>query len=98
MSVIILSLREELWAHGASLTPPLFIEVSLRSKESERSCICVLGVLILPLSSFFIFYFVIVQTVWYCLPLSTFLIFYFVPTVWYCFVFHFIHTNKIMVS
>ena len=27
-----------------SLTPPLFIEVPVQSRESARSCICVLGV------------------------------------------------------
>jgi hypothetical protein len=27
-----------------SLTPPLFIEVPVSSQESERSCICVLGI------------------------------------------------------
>ena len=41
------------------LTPPLFIEVSVPSQESERSCICVLAVSIL------IFDFVIFPTVWY---------------------------------
>jgi len=29
-----------------SLTPPLFIEMPVPSQERERSCICVLGVLI----------------------------------------------------
>ena len=31
-------------AHKTSLTLSLFIEVSVPSKESEPSCICVLGV------------------------------------------------------
>ena len=35
-------------AHKTSLTPPLFIEVPVPSQESERSCICVLEVSILP--------------------------------------------------
>ena len=34
-----------------SLTPPLFIEVPVPSPESEWSCICALGVSILPLST-----------------------------------------------
>jgi len=34
-----------------TLTPPLFIEVPVASHESERSCICVLGVSVLPLSA-----------------------------------------------
>jgi len=49
----IMSLRVDVRAHKASLTPPLFIEVSVPSQESERSCICVLVVSILPLSTFF---------------------------------------------
>ena len=35
------------------------------SKDTEGSCICVLGVSILPLSTILIFYFGIVPTVWY---------------------------------
>ena len=46
----------EIWAHKTSLTPPLFIEVSVPRQESERSCICVLGVLILPVSMGFLLY------------------------------------------
>ena len=36
----------EVWAHIASLTPPLSIEVSVLSQESEHSCIymCVRGI------------------------------------------------------
>ena len=37
-----------------SLTPQLFIEVLVPNQESERSCICVLGVSILPLSIIFL--------------------------------------------
>ena len=40
----IISLLGEVWTHETSLTPPLFIDVSIPSQESERSCICVLGV------------------------------------------------------
>ena len=29
------------WAHKTSVTPPLFIEVSMLSHDSERSCIYV---------------------------------------------------------
>jgi hypothetical protein len=61
----IISLRGEIWAHNTSLTPPLFIEVFLPSQESEWSCICVLGVSILPLPTILIFDFRIVLTVWY---------------------------------
>jgi hypothetical protein len=44
----IISLRGEVWAHKTSqTTPPLFIiEVPVSTQETDRSCICVLGVLI----------------------------------------------------
>jgi len=47
----IISLIGEVWAHKISLSPPFFIDVPVPSQESERSCICVLGVSILPLST-----------------------------------------------
>ena len=37
------------------LTPPLFIDVPVPSQESERSCVCVLGVSIVLLSMNFLF-------------------------------------------
>jgi hypothetical protein len=40
---LIISLRGEVRAHKTSLTPPLFIEVSVPSQKSERSCICAKG-------------------------------------------------------
>jgi hypothetical protein len=46
---------------------PLFIEVPLPRQESELSCICVLGVSILPLSTIFPLHFGAVSTVWYFL-------------------------------
>ena len=36
--------RGEIWVHKTSLNPQFFIEVPVPSQESERSCICVLGV------------------------------------------------------
>ena len=39
--------------HKPSLTPPLFIKVSVLSQESGGSCICVLGITILSLSPVF---------------------------------------------
>ena len=36
--------RGEIWVHKTSLNPQCFIEVPVPSQESERSCICVLGV------------------------------------------------------
>ena len=39
-----ISLREEAWALGTSLTPPLAIAVSVPSQESDLSCIYVLQV------------------------------------------------------
>jgi hypothetical protein len=46
----IISLREGVWVHEASLTPLIFIEGSVISQESEWSCIIMLGVSILPFS------------------------------------------------
>jgi len=65
------------------------------SQESERSCIRVLGVSILPLSTTLIFdifivptvwYFFIVPTVWYFFIVLTVWYFFIVPTVWYFFI------------
>ena len=47
----IISLKGEAWGHKASLSPAHNIEVPVSSQESERSCICVSGVSILPLST-----------------------------------------------
>jgi hypothetical protein len=38
------------WAHKTSLIPPPYFKVPVPSQESERSCICMLGISILPLS------------------------------------------------
>ena len=48
-----ISLRGEVLVHKNSLTPPLFAEVPVPSQESERSCICVLRVLISHISTIF---------------------------------------------
>jgi hypothetical protein len=49
-----------------SLIHPIYIEVPVRSQESERSCTCVQVVLILPLFLMFIrFDFGTVLTPWY---------------------------------
>ena len=61
----IISTSREVWAKKTSLTLPLFIEVPVPRQENEWSCICVLGVLILPLSTILIFDFGIVTMVWY---------------------------------
>jgi hypothetical protein len=53
----IISLTGEIWTHTTILTLPLFIEVPGPNTESERSCICVLEVSILPLSMIFLFVF-----------------------------------------
>ena len=58
------SLRVEVWAHKTSLSPPLFIEVSVPRQKCELSCICLLGVSPLPLSTILIFDFEIVSTAW----------------------------------
>ena len=49
----------------SNCNPPLFIEVSVSRHESERSCIYVLGVSILPLSTILIFDFGVGPTVWH---------------------------------
>ena len=67
----IISPRGEVWAHKTSLTPPIFIEGSVISQESEWSCIIMLGVSILPFSMILIFGFGIGSTVWYFLSLFT---------------------------
>ena len=59
------SLRGDVCAHKTSLTPQLFIEVPVPRQESDQSCICVLGVSIVPVSTILIFDFEIVPTVWY---------------------------------
>jgi hypothetical protein len=46
-------------------TPPLFIEVTVPSQKSERSCISALRVLILPLSTILIFGFELFRQ-WSC--------------------------------
>ena len=45
----IISLKGKVWAHTISVTPSRFIEVSVPSWESERSCIYVLRILSMPL-------------------------------------------------
>jgi hypothetical protein len=65
----IISLRGEIFDRKANLTWPLLNKVTVSTKESERSCIYVLGVLILPLLTIFL---LDVLTVW------DFLIFLFV--------------------
>ena len=42
-----------IWIHRTSLTPPLSIEVPVPCQESEWSCICVLEVSVVPLSTIF---------------------------------------------
>jgi hypothetical protein len=58
----IISLRGEVWGHKTSLNPAHNIEVPVPSQESERSCICVSGVSILPLSTIFLLNFGNVST------------------------------------
>ena len=70
----IISTRGEVWDHKTSLSLPLSTELPVPSQESELSCICVLGVSFLALSTILIFDFWIVPTVCY---------FWIVPTVYY---------------
>jgi hypothetical protein len=66
-----------------NLTPPPFIEVHVTSQESDKLCICVLGVSILPLSTIFLLKFRTVLTVWYFRTVTTVWYFRTVLTVWY---------------
>ena len=59
--------KTRFWANKISLTPPLIIELFVPSPESERSCICVLVILILPSFTNFLFYLRIVPTALYFL-------------------------------
>ena len=65
----------KIWTHKTSFTPPLFIEVSALRQDVERSCIWVLGVSILPLSTIFIFNFRIVPN---CSDSVVFFVFHFI--------------------
>ena len=47
------TINSEIWAYQSSLTPPLYIEVAVPIKGSDRSCICVFEISILPLSTIF---------------------------------------------
>jgi len=38
---IYISLRVNVWLHKPSLTPPLYIDEPVPSKESERSSMCI---------------------------------------------------------
>ena len=78
----IFSLAWEVLAHKTILAPPSFIEVPVPSQESEWSCICVLGVLILSLPTIFLLTFGTVSTVWYLFVSSFYCI-----VVYYVFIF-----------
>ena len=62
------SFRGEVWVHKTILGPPLFVEVPFPNQESERSCICVLGVSNVSVSANFQFDFRPVATVQYFPP------------------------------
>ena len=58
--------KSEILNHKTSLASSHFIEVPVPRQESGLSCICVLGVSMLPLSAILIFKFEIFPTPWYC--------------------------------
>ena len=58
----IISLKGQVSAHRSSLTQPLIVHVP--RQNIERSCVCVLVVHILPLSTALLLDFRIVPTVW----------------------------------
>jgi hypothetical protein len=49
LSMCQLPIHPHICAHKTSSAPPLFIDLPVQSQDSERSCICVLEELILPL-------------------------------------------------
>ena len=65
----IIALRGMALAHQTSLSLPLFIEVPVLIQVSEQSCICALGLLILPLST------ICLIEIWKC---SDSVVFYFI--------------------
>ena len=81
---LIISLGGDVIVHKTSLFQSFFfIKLPVASQGSKRSCTCVLGTSILPLSTIFIFDFGIVPTVWYFGIVPTVWYFGIVPTVWY---------------
>ena len=50
-------MNSQVWTDKTCLISPLFIKVTVPSQESEWSCICVLVVSILPLSTILILHF-----------------------------------------
>jgi hypothetical protein len=52
--VILVFLKTMASYNPTCLTPSLFTEVPVLSQESERSCICVLGISNLPISAIFL--------------------------------------------
>jgi len=66
--------RGEVWSHKTSIIPPhLYIEVTVPSHESGLSCICVLEISTLPLSTIFLLDCRTVPIVWYILCLLFFI-------------------------
>jgi hypothetical protein len=61
--LLILNVKKTREILKASLTPPLLIHVPVPTQESGQSCICVLGVSILPLSTIFLWDFGTIPTV-----------------------------------
>ena len=65
------------WTHTTKLSSSLFlIEIPVRSQERERSCICCVGVSILPLSTIFPLDVGTVPTDWYFLFCFLLLLFF----------------------
>jgi len=63
--------------YSSHLTPPLFSEVPAPNMEGEQSCICVLGVSILPMSLYdFSIRF------WNCYDSVVFFVFHFISTLY----------------
>jgi hypothetical protein len=77
------SLKGEVWVYKTWLTMPLVIEVFVPSHECEQPCMCVLGVLMLFLSTILVLLRQCGIVFWYCSD-SVVLYFGIAQTVWYC--------------
>ena len=70
----IISKRRDVWGHKKYLTPPFFYWSACMKPGKWASCVCVLGVSILPFSTYLRFYFGIIPTVWYFFCFSIYFI------------------------
>ena len=63
--IMFISLRSDIKVYKPIWIPPRLIEMPVPSQENGRSCVCVLGVSILPLSTILLEDFGTLSTPWY---------------------------------